>query len=416
MPAATFIATASAVVALRRAAGGRRRRPRQPLPHRRAVEPALTVRDRARSSSCTSAAARPTIEPILRRRATGTGSRSSRTAPRRTARGFAAGRSDRSGDIAAWSFCQDKIMTTGRRGRRDHHLRRGRVAPLLGVQGPRQDLARGLRPAHPPGFRWLHDSFGTNARMTEVQAGDRAAASCSKLDGWVATRRAVRPLSRGPATYLDALRLPRAPTDVEHAFYRYYVELRPAARSGLGPRPGRRGVLAEGVPATHGGCAEIHRERAFAAVPGRRRAADGRPVADVADAAGAPPHVARRRRRRGAACGKVLREAADHATRPQSSWRLWTWSECLVALLLVPGSRWCSCPRRLVPLGSPGAVPAASGPAGDGEAFTIVQVPHHARRRYAGEPDADRLSAVGRSLRTRASTSSRSCGTSCAAR
>ncbi len=168
------------------------------------------------------------------------------------------------GDVAAWSFCQDKIMTTAGEG--------GAITTADADVWRRcweyKDHGKNhhqavIEPTHLSGFRWLHDSFGTNARMTEVQA---AVGRCQlrKVDGWVATRRAhAAHLSEGLRD-LDALRLPDVPTGVEHAFYRYYVDLRTEL---LAPGWDRDRVVAalvaEGVPATHGGCSEIHRERAF---------------------------------------------------------------------------------------------------------------------------------------------------------
>ena len=167
------------------------------------------------------------------------------------------------GDVAAWSFCQDKIMTTGGEG--------GAITTsdpdVWRSCWEYKDHGKSHRAVydstHPPGFRWLHDTFGTNARMTEMQA---AIGRCQvrKVDGWVATRQAhAARLTEGLGD-LDALRLPYVPADVGHAFYRYYTHLRPEL---LAPGWNRDGVIAaviaEGIPATHGGCAEIHRERAF---------------------------------------------------------------------------------------------------------------------------------------------------------
>ena len=74
------------------------------------------------------------------------------------------------GHVGAWSFCQDKIMTTGGEGgmvtTNDEALWRapvGRTRTMARARG-------GLRARHPPGFRWLHESFGTNWRMLEMQA------------------------------------------------------------------------------------------------------------------------------------------------------------------------------------------------------------------------------------------------------
>lgn len=167
------------------------------------------------------------------------------------------------GAVAAWSFCQDKIITTAGEGGaittadpdvwrrcweyKDHGKNQRAVAD----------------PALPAGFRWLHDSFGTNGRMTEVQAavGRR---QLRKVDGWVAARRALAARLTEGLGDLDVLRLPTVPAGVDHAFYRYYVEL-DLARLAPGWDRDRvvAAVVAEGVPVTHGGCSEIHRERAL---------------------------------------------------------------------------------------------------------------------------------------------------------
>ena len=74
------------------------------------------------------------------------------------------------GDIGAWSFCQDKIMTTGGEG--------GMVSvddpDLWSTMWSYKDHGKSWEAVyerqHPDGFRWLHESFGTNWRMIEVQA------------------------------------------------------------------------------------------------------------------------------------------------------------------------------------------------------------------------------------------------------
>jgi dTDP-4-amino-4,6-dideoxygalactose transaminase len=175
------------------------------------------------------------------------------------------------GDLAAWSFCQDKIMTTAGEG--------GAVTTRSAALWRRcweykdhgKDLEAVNDPVRKPGFRWLHDSFGTNARMTEVQAavGRR---QLRKVDDWVAVRR--RHAARFTAELADivALRLPAVPADVGHAFYRYYAHLQ---LDHLAPGWDRHRVIAalvaEGIPVTYGGCAEIQCERAFALHPANRQ-------------------------------------------------------------------------------------------------------------------------------------------------
>jgi dTDP-4-amino-4,6-dideoxygalactose transaminase len=168
------------------------------------------------------------------------------------------------GDIAAWSFCQDKIMTTAGEGgavttddpelwrriweRRDH--------------GKSWDA---VHARHAPGFRWLHHSFGTNARLSEVQSavGRR---QLVKLPGWVERRRHHADALRSGLAPFPALDLPDPPRGTEHAFYRFWARVR-AERLAPGWDRDRvlAAVLAEGLPASAGGCTDIHRERAFRA-------------------------------------------------------------------------------------------------------------------------------------------------------
>jgi dTDP-4-amino-4,6-dideoxygalactose transaminase len=167
------------------------------------------------------------------------------------------------GDIAAWSFCQDKIMTTAGEGgaitTRDVDLWRR----CWEYKDHGKNHAAIAGSAAVPGFRFLHDTFGTNARMTELQA---AVGRCQlrKVDSWVGLRRAHAERITDGLHDLPALRLPSRPPYGAHAYYRYYAHLRSDL---LAPGWNRdrivAAIVAEGVPAAHGGCAEIHRERAF---------------------------------------------------------------------------------------------------------------------------------------------------------
>lgn len=168
------------------------------------------------------------------------------------------------GDIAAWSFCQDKIMSTGGEGgaittdSAELHRR------CWEFKDHGKNLVAVREPATGTGFRWLHDSFGTNGRLTEVQAaiGRRQLAV---VDEWVARRRANAAALHEGLRGLDAVRLP-TPQD-GHACYRFAFEVR-SERLAAGWDRDRfvAAVAAEGVPASQGGCTEIHRERAFDAI------------------------------------------------------------------------------------------------------------------------------------------------------
>lgn len=166
-------------------------------------------------------------------------------------------------DIAVWSFCQDKIITTGGEG--------GMVAtddPALwhrvwSLKDHGKSWAAVYEREHPPGFRWLHESIGTNFRGTEVQAA-LGRIQYRRLDEWRAERTANAERLAGRLRALPGLRVPTVPDRLVHAYYRLYAYLEPSA---LGPgwtRDRLIGSLALPAPVLSGSCSEIYREVALA--------------------------------------------------------------------------------------------------------------------------------------------------------
>jgi dTDP-4-amino-4,6-dideoxygalactose transaminase len=126
---------------------------------------------------------------------------------------------------------------------------------------------------HPPGFRWLHESFGSNYRMTEMQAAI-GRVQLRKLPQWLARRRdnASR-LNRAFMT-IPGLRTAVPEQGLEHACYKLYVYLTSEQlRFGWDQRRIFEAISAEGVPCFSGSCSEIYLEKAFVAAglgPGER--------------------------------------------------------------------------------------------------------------------------------------------------
>lgn len=168
------------------------------------------------------------------------------------------------GDCAAFSFCQDKIMTTGGEGGMLvlNDTRLWEKAWAYKDHGKSHDAV--FKRDHPPGFRWLHESFGSNFRMTEMQAAI-GRLQLGKLPQRLAARqRNAAMLDEGFAA-IPGLRVTRPPEGVGHAYYKYYVFLEPEAlASGWDVTRINEAINAEGVPCFTGSCSEIYRERAFA--------------------------------------------------------------------------------------------------------------------------------------------------------
>jgi hypothetical protein len=167
------------------------------------------------------------------------------------------------GDLAAFSFCQDKIMTTAGEGGMlttdDEAL--WRAAWSYKDHGKSYDAV--YHRAHPPGFRWVHESLGTNWRMTEVQAaiGRR---QLERLPAWLSLRRRNAAILADGLRPLPLLRVPQPPAHVGHAWYKFYAFVRPDRLARGWTRDRVMAAIADrGVPCFSGSCSEIYRERAF---------------------------------------------------------------------------------------------------------------------------------------------------------
>ena len=118
--------------------------------------------------------------------------------------------------------------------------------------------------AHPPGFRWLHESFGSNWRLTEPQSAI-GRVQLRKLPAWIAARRAHAAVLDAALADLPAVRVPVPAGAAGHAYYKYYCFIRPdRLRPGWDRDRVMREVEALGVPCGVGACPAIWREAAFA--------------------------------------------------------------------------------------------------------------------------------------------------------
>jgi hypothetical protein len=167
------------------------------------------------------------------------------------------------GHMAAFSFCQDKIMTTGGEGGMlvmdDEAL--WKKAWAFKDHGKSWDAVYVRK--HEPGFRWLHESFGTNWRMTEIQAAI-GRVQLRKLDAWVARRRGHAERLTACFQQIPALRVTLPGEDIFHSYYKYYVFVRPEMlRDGWSRDRIMNEIVKQGVPCYSGSCSEIYREKAF---------------------------------------------------------------------------------------------------------------------------------------------------------
>lgn len=180
------------------------------------------------------------------------------------------------GHVGAWSFCQDKVMTTGGEGGMvttdDTSLWRA----MWALKEHGKSYAAVYEREHSPGFRWLHDGFGTNWRMLEMQAAI-GRIQLQRMSSWTARRREIAEAIREACRPFPALRVPpfacsagrcdancASRSGCAHANYKCYVYVAPdGLRCGWTRDRLMTAVVDRGVPCYQGSCSEVYLERAF---------------------------------------------------------------------------------------------------------------------------------------------------------
>lgn len=167
------------------------------------------------------------------------------------------------GDVAAWSFCQDKIMTTGGEGGMVTTNNRELWKVMWSFKDHGKSWDAVYEHEHPPGFRWLHESFGTNWRMTELQAVI-GRIQLSRMASWTKKRRKNADQVWQAAAQCDGLRVPTVPENIGHAAYKCYVFVEPQLlKEGWNRDRIMSAIVERGVPCFSGSCSEVYLEKAF---------------------------------------------------------------------------------------------------------------------------------------------------------
>jgi dTDP-4-amino-4,6-dideoxygalactose transaminase len=181
------------------------------------------------------------------------------------------------GHVGAWSFCQDKIMTTGGEGgmvtTNDESLWRA----MWSYKDHGKSYEAVYERQHPPGFRWLHESFGTNWRMLEMQAAI-GRIQLKRMTEWTAARACNARAILDSCKMFSALRVAEfkcggcagsclsmvAEQGCVHANYKCYAYVRPEfLANGWSRDRIIEEVNALGVPCYQGSCSEVYLEKAF---------------------------------------------------------------------------------------------------------------------------------------------------------
>ena len=167
------------------------------------------------------------------------------------------------GHIGCWSFCQDKIMTTGGEGGMVTTNNESLWRKMWAYKDHGKSYEAVYEREHPEGFRWLHESFGSNWRMTEMQAAI-GRIQLKRMPDWHAKRLSNANKIWNTAKQCKGLRILSIPKHVEHAAYKCYVFIKSKE---LKDDWSRDRVIKEintlGVPCYSGSCSEVYLEKAF---------------------------------------------------------------------------------------------------------------------------------------------------------
>lgn len=167
------------------------------------------------------------------------------------------------GDASAFSFCTDKIMSTGGEGGMLLLRDRARWARAWAYKDHGKNPDKVRAPVGGSGFRYIHDSFGSNFRMTEMQAAI-GLTQLGKLPSWLAARRRNAAYLNEALSGHPLIKKLIVPEHVEHAYYKYYFYLRPRRMAcGFAPGDVIATLNALGMNCGPGSCPDMSRERAF---------------------------------------------------------------------------------------------------------------------------------------------------------
>jgi len=174
------------------------------------------------------------------------------------------------GDVSCWSFCQDKIITTGGEGGMVTTNRKDIWSFVWSYKDHGKSYDAVHSEEHSAGFRWLHHSFGTNLRMTEIQAAI-GRIQLRKLESWNQKRRSNCQMIWDALSDLNVIRIPylacdgcRSETCVDegcrNAAYKSYVfvEAGETMRDFI-----MKKITQNGIPCSTGSCSEVYLEKAF---------------------------------------------------------------------------------------------------------------------------------------------------------
>ncbi len=170
------------------------------------------------------------------------------------------------GDVAAWSFCQDKIMTTGGEGGMVTTNRDDLWELMWTLRDHGKNRKELMKKTSSRSFKWLHDNKGTNMRLTEFQSAI-GRIQLKNINEWNKRRKYNAQILINKLSNLKILRIPQPNEYYRHAWYKLYCYLnKEFLRDGWNRDKIIFEISSKGYACFEGGCSEIYRENIFSSL------------------------------------------------------------------------------------------------------------------------------------------------------
>ncbi len=167
------------------------------------------------------------------------------------------------GDIGTWSFCQEKIISTGGEGGMITTNNEELFSKIQTFKDHGKNLNLMQKKADSKSYRFLHENLGTNLRLTEMQSSI-GRIQLKKLVKWNQIRERNAQLLRRIILKSNAIEVPLPEEGLKHAWYKLYAYINPIALSGNWSRDRIiEEIISHGAPAFSGSCSELYREKCF---------------------------------------------------------------------------------------------------------------------------------------------------------
>ena len=167
------------------------------------------------------------------------------------------------GDLSIWSFCNDKIMTTGGEGGMITTNNKNYYKKVNSYKDHGKNFSKIKNNKNKIGFQYVHDDFGSNYRMTAMQSAI-GIYQLKQLKSWVSKRFNHYKYFLNSLKNINGLIIPKLPKNIIHASYRMYVYLDYSKiKKKISVREVIKMIRSYGVPCSTGACSEIYREIIF---------------------------------------------------------------------------------------------------------------------------------------------------------